>query len=32
MGDYVIEVVQTADNAIKTLRIRHIAGEMEEDD
>jgi Mg2+/Co2+ transporter CorB len=32
MGDYVIEVVQTADNAIKTLRIRHIAGDMEEDD
>jgi Mg2+/Co2+ transporter CorB len=32
MGNYVIEVVQTADNAIKTLRIRHITGDIEEDD
>lgn len=31
MGDYVIEVVQTADNAIKTLRIRRIEEEIEED-
>jgi Mg2+/Co2+ transporter CorB len=31
MGDYVIEVVQTADNAVKTLRIRHIMEELEED-
>lgn len=30
-GDYVIEVVQTADNAIKTLRIRRIEAELEED-
>ncbi len=30
-GDYVIEVVQTADNAIKTLRIRRIEEEIEED-
>jgi Mg2+/Co2+ transporter CorB len=30
-GDYVIEVVQTADNAIKTLRIRQIEEEIEED-
>lgn len=30
-GDYVIEVVQTADNAIKTLRIRQIEEEVEED-
>jgi Mg2+/Co2+ transporter CorB len=29
--DYVIEVVQTADNAIKTLRIRRIEAELEED-
>lgn len=32
MGDYVIEVVQTADNAIKTLRIRHIINDPEETD
>lgn len=32
MGDYVIEVVQTADNAIKTLRIRHIINTPEETD
>jgi len=32
MGDYVIEVVQTADNAIKTLRIRQIMNDLEEDD
>lgn len=31
MDDYVIEVVQTADNAIKTLRIRHITENVEED-
>ncbi|MTI64360.1 HlyC/CorC family transporter [Methylophaga sp.] len=30
-GDYVIEVVQTADNAIKTLRIRRIEEELGED-
>lgn len=32
MDDYVIEVVQTADNAIKTVRIRHIMGQDEEEE
>jgi Mg2+/Co2+ transporter CorB len=32
MDDYVIEVVQTTDNAIKTLRIRHIMNDLEGDD
>lgn len=32
MGGYVIEVVQTTDNAIKTLRIRHIMNDLEEND
>ncbi|WP_438970142.1 HlyC/CorC family transporter [Methylophaga sp.] len=31
MEDYVIEVVQTADNAIKTVRIRHILDQLEEE-
>jgi len=31
-GDYVIEVVQTADNAIKTLRMRHIMEDGGEDE
>jgi len=31
MDDYVIEVVQTADNAIKTVRIRHILEQLEEE-
>lgn len=31
MGDYVIEVVQTADNAVKTVRIRHIMEESGEE-
>ncbi|MCX4188564.1 HlyC/CorC family transporter [Methylophaga sp. OBS4] len=30
MGDYIIEVVQTADNAIKTVRIRHIIPQVNE--
>lgn len=31
MGDYVIEVVQTADNAVKTVRMRHIMEDPEEE-
>jgi Mg2+/Co2+ transporter CorB len=30
MGDYIIEVVQTADNAIKTVRIRHLIPPVDE--
>jgi Mg2+/Co2+ transporter CorB len=29
INNYVIEVIQTADNTIKTLRIRSIDGEVE---
>jgi Mg2+/Co2+ transporter CorB len=32
MGDYVIEVIQTSDNAIKTVRIRHLQPELEREE
>lgn len=32
MGEYVIEVIQTADNAIKTVRIRHLQSELEREE
>lgn len=32
MGDYVIEVIQTSDNAIKTVRIRHLQPELEQEE
>ncbi len=32
MGDYVIEVIQTSDNAIKTVRIRHLESELEQEE
>ena len=32
MGEYVIEVIQTSDNAIKTVRIRHLQSELEQEE